>query len=37
VPPIQGKGNDWVLVLDDAAQRFPVPGKPGAGGGSRPR
>lgn len=26
-PPIHGKGNDWVLVLDDAAQGFPPPGK----------
>lgn len=28
VPPIHGKGNDWVLVLDDASQDFPPPGKP---------
>ena len=26
-PPIHGKGNDWVLVLDDAAQAFPPPGQ----------
>jgi len=26
-PPIHGKGNDWVLVLDDAGQGFPPPGK----------
>ena len=26
-PPIHGKGNDWVLVLDDAAKRFPSPGQ----------
>jgi hypothetical protein len=26
-PPIHGKGNDWVLVLDDAAQDFPPPGQ----------
>jgi hypothetical protein len=25
-PPIHGKGNDWVLVLDDAGQGFPPPG-----------
>jgi hypothetical protein len=25
-PPIHGKGNDWVLVLDDAAKGFPAPG-----------
>jgi len=25
-PPIHGKGNDWVLVLDDAAKGFPTPG-----------
>lgn len=25
-PPIHGKGNDWVLVLDDAAKNFPAPG-----------
>ena len=26
VPPTTGKGNDWVLVLDDAKKRYPVPG-----------
>jgi Protein of unknown function (DUF4038)/Putative collagen-binding domain of a collagenase len=26
VPPTRGRGEDWVLVLDDAAQKFPVPG-----------
>lgn len=26
-PPIHGKGNDWVLVLDDASQGFSAPGK----------
>ncbi len=25
-PPIQGKGNDWVLALDDASKQYPVPG-----------
>jgi hypothetical protein len=25
-PPASGKGNDWVLVLDDAARNFPPPG-----------
>jgi hypothetical protein len=25
-PPLQGKGNDWVLVLDDVAKNFPPPG-----------
>jgi len=25
-PPSSGKGNDWVLVLDDASKRFPAPG-----------
>jgi len=27
-PPSQGKGHDWVLVLDDASRDFPQPGKP---------
>jgi hypothetical protein len=27
-PPSSGPGNDWVLVLDDAARNFPAPGKP---------
>jgi hypothetical protein len=26
-PPSSGPGNDWVLVLDDAARNFPAPGK----------
>jgi len=26
VPPSSGKGNDWVLVLDDAAKNYPSPG-----------
>jgi len=26
-PPSSGVDNDWVLVLDDAARKFPVPGK----------
>lgn len=25
-PPTSGEHNDWVLVLDDASRRFPVPG-----------
>jgi hypothetical protein len=25
-PPSSGRGNDWVLVLDDAAKNFPPPG-----------
>lgn len=25
-PPTRGKGNDWVLVLDDASKKYPVPG-----------
>ncbi len=28
-PPSRGRGNDWVLVIDDASRRFPPPGKPG--------
>jgi hypothetical protein len=27
MPPSIGPGNDWALVLDDAAQRFPPPGQ----------
>jgi len=27
-PPSSGPGNDWVLVLDDAARNFPPPGRP---------
>ena len=26
-PPSSGKGNDWVLVLDEAKQHFPQPGQ----------
>jgi len=26
MPPSSGRGNDWVLVLDDAARNFPPPG-----------
>jgi hypothetical protein len=26
-PPSSGENNDWVLVLDDAARKFPAPGK----------
>jgi len=26
-PPVHGKGNDWVLVLDDASKGFPALGK----------
>ena len=25
VPPSSGRGNDWVLILDDASQNFPQP------------
>jgi hypothetical protein len=28
VPPTCGRGCDWLLVLDDAAAPFPVPGQP---------
>jgi regulation of enolase protein 1 (concanavalin A-like superfamily) len=28
-PPSNGYGNDWVLVLDDAARGYPQPGGPG--------
>ena len=28
-PPSSGRGNDWVLVLDDAARNFPPPGAGG--------
>lgn len=27
VPPSSGRGNDWILVLDDASKRFSVPAK----------
>ena len=26
-PPSSGRGQDWVLVLDDAAMKFPIPGR----------
>jgi len=26
-PPTRGKGNDWVLVLDDASKKFAAPGE----------
>jgi len=26
LPPTKGKGNDWVLVLDDTSKNFPPPG-----------
>jgi len=28
-PGTQGRGNDWVLVLDDASKSFPLPGQGG--------
>ena len=27
LPPSQGRNNDWVLVLDDASRKFPLPGQ----------
>jgi len=27
VPPTSGRGNDWILVLDDATAGFPAPGQ----------
>lgn len=27
-PPSSGKGNDWILVLDDISKKFLTPGKP---------
>jgi hypothetical protein len=27
VPPTSGRGNDWLLVLDDATASFPMPGQ----------
>jgi len=30
-PPVKGKGNDWVLVLDDTDQGYPAPGQPYSG------
>lgn len=29
-PPTSGRGNDWVLILEDADAKFPLPGPPGA-------
>lgn len=26
-PPTKGRGNDWILVLDDAAKNFKIPGQ----------
>jgi hypothetical protein len=28
-PPSNGRGNDWVLVMDDVSKKYPPPGKPG--------
>jgi hypothetical protein len=25
-PPTSGRGQDWILVIEDAAQKFPLPG-----------
>jgi hypothetical protein len=30
VPPSEGFGADWVLVLDDAAKNYGAPGRPSA-------
>ena len=27
-PPTSGRGQDWVLIIEDAAQNFPLPGAP---------
>ena len=27
LPPSRGRNNDWVLILDDAAKKYPLPGK----------
>ena len=27
IPPTKGRGNDWILVLDNAKSNFPAPGK----------
>ncbi len=37
LPPTQGVDNDWVLVLDDAAQEVPPPGTYGQRATFRPR
>ena len=26
-PPTSGRGNDWILILDDADKQFPIPGE----------
>jgi hypothetical protein len=28
-PPTSGRGQDWILILDDSGQDFPLPGDPG--------
>ena len=28
VPPTKGRGQDWILILDDAKRNFPLPGTP---------
>ena len=35
-PPNLGEQLDWVLVLDDAAKRFPTPGQPDQPSASKP-
>jgi hypothetical protein len=27
-PPTNGRGNDWILLLEDAAANYPLPGVP---------
>ena len=27
LPPSRGRNNDWVLILDDVASKYPLPGK----------
>jgi hypothetical protein len=27
IPTTRGRGNDWVLVIDDIGKKFPVPGR----------
>ena len=36
-PPSQGRGQDWLLVLDDAHQNYPAPGQPQPVSASHPR
>ncbi len=31
-PPTSGRGNDWVLILEDAGKKWPLPKATGAGG-----